>query len=171
MDSVPKGVPEPADGRLRGWDRCARPISDDEGACLLRLGEELRALRVKAGLSRLELAYGVLLSPGHVGHLELGYRRTRRSTLTRIVGVLVEAKPDLGPSDDLVDQLCEVAGPALAPETDFPRQVARTLRRKRRRQEREERAILREYAAWHRQRYGREPGQADNPERMGEPGS
>jgi transcriptional regulator with XRE-family HTH domain len=163
MGYVPKGVQEPPIGRLRAWDRCARPIGDLEGVYLMRLGEALRSLRVASGLTRSELAYGALLSPGHVVKLELGYRRTRRSTLTRIVEVLVEVDPDLGSPDDLVDRLCEVAGPALAPETAFSRQVARTLRRKRRRQEKEEHSIEREYARWFRQTYGREwPGQADN---------
>ncbi len=164
MEYAPKGVEKPVVGRLRDWDRCSRPISDAESAYLLRLGGELRSLRVQAGVDRHELAYGALLSVGHVVKLELGYRRTRRSTLARIVGVLVEAAPDLGPTDDLVDRLCALAGPALASETDFPRQVARTLRRKRRRQEKEERAIERAYARWYREGYGRDwPGQADNP--------
>lgn len=121
--------------RPREWDRCSRPISDLEGASLRRLGTELRRIRVEAGLSRTDLAYGALLSPAYIGKLELGYRRTRRSTLTRLVAVLLDANPDLGPVEDLVDRLCVLAGPALADETAFPRQVERTLRRKRRKQE------------------------------------
>lgn len=152
---------QPATMRLREWDRSRRPISDAEGAHLLRLGAELRRLRVASGLSRGTVAYRSFLGQGYVGKLERGCRRTRRSTLTRIVGVLVYANPDLGPVEDLVDRLCELAGPALADETAFPRQVERTLRRKRRRMELFEARAERLHAAMSDQQTGeRRPGNA-----------
>ena len=61
--------------------------------------------------------------------------RIRRSTLTRIVTYLVEITPNLGPEEDVVNHLCTLAGPGLAPESDHPREVEPTLRRKRPRQE------------------------------------
>lgn len=102
---------------------------------LVRLGDELRRLRHHVGLNRQALGQRCLLHHNHIGKLELGYRRTRRSTLGRIAAALEEISPDLGPVEELVARLCGLAGPALAPETDYPRQVERTLRRKMRRRE------------------------------------
>jgi hypothetical protein len=39
--------------------------------------------------------------------------------------VVVDANPDLGDVDALVDGMCEIAGPALATESDFPAKAER----------------------------------------------
>jgi hypothetical protein len=113
-----------------------RPITDDEKPYLQALGEELKALRWLAGLTWNQLAYSSLLSHSHICCLAYGLRRTRKSTLARIVDALVAANADLGPADHLLDHLCDVAGPALAPESDYSSHVARTLRRRAKRRER-----------------------------------
>jgi hypothetical protein len=113
-----------------------RPIQDDERPYLAALGTELTRLRQDAGLTRYQLAYASLLSAGHLAHLLYGCRRTRRSTLARMVDALVKANPDLGPVDALLEHLCDLAGPALAPESAYPQRVARTLRRRAKRRER-----------------------------------
>ena len=48
--------------------------------------------------------------------IEQGVRRTRRSTLERIAGALVKARPELGNADELLERLVVAAGPALARE-------------------------------------------------------
>jgi hypothetical protein len=113
-----------------------RPIESSEKPYLHALGEELKALRSQSGLTWMQVAHGSLLSYGHISALAYAFRRTRRSTLSRIVDTLVAANPDLGPADQLLDHLCGVAGPALAPESIYPDRVARTLRRRAKRRER-----------------------------------
>jgi hypothetical protein len=113
-----------------------RPITDDERPYLLALGAELKSLRGMSGLTRYQLAFDSLLSMSHLIDLFYGRRRTRRSTLTRIVDALVAANPALGPAQVLHERLCELAGPGLAPESTYPDTVARTLRRRARKRER-----------------------------------
>jgi hypothetical protein len=88
------------------------------------------ALRRRSGLTRRKVAYGSLISQGHTGALAYAKRRTRRSTLARIVDVLVAAQPSLGPADQLLEHLCEVARPALALAFAYPEHAARKWRRR-----------------------------------------
>jgi hypothetical protein len=120
--------------------------SEDERPFAIALGDELKALHWESRLTWQQVAERSLLSQGHLQCLCAGRKRTRRSTLTRLVSVFVEEEPWLGPVDDTVDYLCEIAGPALAAETDYPQKMARTLARRERRWTREGRiATLR---AW-----------------------
>ena len=91
-----------------------RPITAAEVPYLERLGAELRRLRrVEAGLSRSQLAVCAKMSDRQIEGIEVGTRRTRRSTLERIAHALVEGRadicnslriggwPELGPTSDL----------------------------------------------------------------------
>jgi hypothetical protein len=62
--------------------------------------------------------------------IELGTRRTRRSTLRRIAEALVQATPGGSCAATIADALMQAAGTALAPESGFRDRVDR--RRKRR---------------------------------------
>src|SRR5688500_4315628 len=79
------------------------------------LGSRLRSLRVDAGLSRRELAALLCMSLSTIVNLEMGRRRTRRSTLcelVRVLAVLCGEDPQ-----SLLAELVGLAGPALAAET------------------------------------------------------
>lgn len=118
------------------------PITDEERPYLEALGAEVRALRLGSHptaeermlrqargrvvrqpdqLRQVELANRSDLSAYQVGQIERGRRRTRRSTLQRIVAALVDE--DL--VEEVVDGLVEIAGPALAPESIHADRVAR----------------------------------------------
>ena len=70
------------------------------------------------------------ISVRHIEQIEDAIRRTRRSTLRRIVSALVEVKPELGDPAELLERLVVLAGPGLAPESEYRERVER--RRKRR---------------------------------------
>lgn len=119
----------------RRWQP-GKPISDEERPYLRALGVALRDLRAHTGLTVLQFCYRALITEGHFWHLVAGVRRTRRSTIARLVAAAVEANPELGPADPIVDRLCEVAGPALASESIYADRVERKLQRRARRRER-----------------------------------
>lgn len=106
--------------------RCRRPIEDHEVDYLLDLGAEIRTLREEAGLSRRELAWGAFVHESTIARIERGERRTRRSRLEDIVRVFAQK---YGYDDDtaaaLVEYLVEVAGPALAPESEYAQRIVR----------------------------------------------
>lgn len=116
-----------------------RPIRPEEIVPLEILGARLRLLRQEAGLSRDELAARADMTPRHLGALERGDRRTRRSTLSRLSEGMV------GPfaAPPLVEELVALAGPVLAPESRYTEQAARTLACRGRRGEVERRRRLR----------------------------
>lgn len=110
----------------RPASECRRPIEDAEVDYLLELGENVRFLREDAGLSRRELAWQAFVHPSTIERIEYGTRRTRRSTLERIAAALVEALGlDDGEAVGLVEYLVELAGPALAPESDHADRIVR----------------------------------------------
>jgi|GEM_PF-4817108 len=76
------------------------------------LGFALRRLRVGRGLTLEALAQAARVSPAAVCMLEHGHRRTRRSTLARLVEALVEAEA----FDRTMETLVSLAGGDLAPE-------------------------------------------------------
>jgi transcriptional regulator with XRE-family HTH domain len=116
--------------------RSRRPITDPgEIACLERLGRELARLRRAAALSIRDLAWCCEMHPRSISRLESGSRRTRRSTLERICDVYVSEDESLGPLDVLVDRLCALAGPGLAPESPWQARIERRRRRRSRRRE------------------------------------
>jgi transcriptional regulator with XRE-family HTH domain len=94
------------------------------------LGDNLSVLRVDAGLSQREFALGAGMSPKSIYRIEAGVRRTRESTLHRIAEVLVETEPNYGPVDRLTAYLVELAGPALAPESQYRDRVERRRARR-----------------------------------------
>ena len=117
--------------RLRRETR--RPIESWEVPHLERLGRLLRGLRKAAGMTQRGLARSAELSPWMLGQIELGTRRTRRSTLRRIARAIVAAHPNASTEDELTEQLVEAAGGALAPESGYR---ARVEQRRKRRAER-----------------------------------
>jgi transcriptional regulator with XRE-family HTH domain len=106
--------------RQRRWVPDSRPITDDEVPYLRALGDALRDLRRRSGLTGPELATAAQISAGHFGKLVGGTKRTRRSTLGRLVGMAVEANPALGPAEPILERLCEIAGPALVVDSTAP---------------------------------------------------
>jgi hypothetical protein len=97
-----------------------RPITDDELPYLQALGAAVRKMRDESGLTGKALAATALISEGQLGRIVAGTRRTKRSTLGRLVAVAVESNPDLGPADDLLARLCDIAGPSLVVDTSGP---------------------------------------------------
>ena len=78
-------------GRENERAACRRPLEPDELPRLEALGRRLRELRRWARLTQRELARAAELSERHVGRLEGGRRRTRRTTLERLCAALVSA--------------------------------------------------------------------------------
>ena len=118
--------------------RTRRPITSDEVPDLEVMGSELRRLRSDgAGLSRRALSIRAEISVRQIEQIERAIRRTRRSTLDRITEALALESPDMGDSSALVENLVELAGTALAPESIYRERVEkRRVRRwsKRRKQ-------------------------------------
>ena len=81
--------PAGCDWRDDERSRCRSPIEVWEMSHLESLGPRIRALRQDAGLSQATLGAATELSRTSIERVELGLRRTRRSTLERIVAVLV----------------------------------------------------------------------------------
>lgn len=104
-----------------------RPIDDTERPHLKRLGEILTDLRADAGLTQQTVAQRAHVTASLLCLLEHGRRRTRESTLRRIVVDGLE-KPDA------LDTCIQAAGPSLAPESEYAERVTR--RRERRWQKR-----------------------------------
>ena len=91
---------------------CGRPIRDHEIHDLQAMGFRLRSARSARGLSQRELAEAASLSRSSIERIEAGARRTRRSTLQRIVAAL-------GEEEALIDELAALAGHSLAPESEW----------------------------------------------------
>ncbi len=107
-----------------------RPILPAEIPYLEALGAGLKSLRKKAGLTQAQLAEAALMSACSVKRIEAGTRRTRTSTLTRIVNALnAESK---GVAD--LAALVATAGPALGREAVNTMAHERKHERRRRRQ-------------------------------------
>jgi hypothetical protein len=113
-----------------------RPLAEEERPYLRSLGEQLKDLHQSSGRTWFELANASLISKAHLENVAYGRKRTRRSTLARIVDALVEANPQLGPAQELLNRLCSIAGPALAPESDYQARVERKLARRAKARER-----------------------------------
>jgi DNA-binding XRE family transcriptional regulator len=92
---------------------CWRPLDDWELEHAAELGRRLRQLRLDARLPATHVADEAGVCRTTVWHLETGRRRTRRSTLVRLLQAV--GRPDL------VEELVAVAGPALAPESRWRR--------------------------------------------------
>ena len=112
---------------------------------MIAAGQELRDLRLDAGLSVRMLAGRAELSEWAIGAIEHAARRTRRSTLERIGRALDEPH--------LADHLTAILGPALAPESPWAARMERRRARRRRQAEREREQVRRwDEAARRRQR-------------------
>lgn len=136
-------------GRARERLDTRRPIKAAEIPHLEALGARLRELRRgRAGLSQERLAERAELSAGTIGRIEAGTRRTRFSTLERIAAALTDADPSLGESESLAVSLAGLAGPALAPESEYAERVERRRKRRwRKRRNRQEAGVQRQALA------------------------
>jgi transcriptional regulator with XRE-family HTH domain len=114
-----------------------RPIENHERPHLAELGIALRTLRQHAGLSRAVLADRAGMNPRSVGRIESGERRTRGSTLTRLLSALVNEDPTLGEMEYLLDGLVRRAGSALAAESPYRDRIEARRERRDKRKERE----------------------------------
>jgi transcriptional regulator with XRE-family HTH domain len=124
---------DPAGQLDQSVDPCRRPLEAWELPLLAALGERLRELREWAGLSQRLLGEAAELSADQVSRIERGRRRTRRSTLARLAGALAAHGRD---GDQVLAELLELVGSALAAESAFAgrverRRVARFDRRRR----------------------------------------
>lgn len=91
-----------------------RPIEPEEVPFLLRLGAAVVTLRSNAGIMQKDVAWAAQIQASTLCLIEKGRRRTRRSTLTRIVESIAMVDDSLD-VDATVDDLVALAGPALAP--------------------------------------------------------
>ena len=133
----------PAVVRMTAGDReragCRRPIDPSEVPYLESFGAALRELRGNVGLTQARLAELAQASASTIGKIEAGTRRTRRSTLGRIATALVGLHPDLGDADELADDLAVLAGPVLAPESEYADRISRRRERRWRKRQRQRR--------------------------------
>lgn len=135
--------------------RSRRPVEPVEVPHLEALGRRLREARAATGLTQAAIGSAAELSRNHLSSLERGVRRTRASTLERLASALTE---DGEAAAGLYRELVALAGPALAPESDYADRVERRRRRRSRQ------AVLRE--AWraraeeHRQQREKNAGRA-----------
>ena len=131
---------------------CRRPIPGAEVPQLEALGARVRQLREAAGLSRRKLADQAAVDKSTIERIEKGIRRTRRSTLERIVaGLVAEVEQPV-----VLEELVALAGPALAPESAYRDRVDR---RRAGRQSKGERARLRAERARGQRKFQREMGE------------
>lgn len=118
-----------------------RPIEDFERPHLEALGDAVRSMQQRSGLGPTELCLGASISTQQFWRIVHGQRRTKRSTLGRLVAVAVEANSSLGPSDEALDRLCRLAGPALVMDVTGPVEIAPAT----------EEEVRRRYDAWMKQ--------------------
>lgn len=126
-------MPMSAESRVRERASCRRPIHDDEIPHLEAMGDELRRMRLEAGLSWETVAHLASVNWLTVYRLESGVRRTRRPMLERlVVAILSTVDDDVTAAEvaDVVDHLIDLVGPALAGPSMYAGKVAdRRVRR------------------------------------------
>ena len=116
----------------RGPDLVSRPllgerINEVERPGLEALGQRLQAAREDAGLTRAKLADAVGMNRKSIWRIEVGARRTRVRTLAAMAQVIG------GSPEELVGELIELGGSAIAPESLYVDRIERRrLRRARR---------------------------------------
>jgi transcriptional regulator with XRE-family HTH domain len=105
----------------------SRPVTVDERPCLLALGGRLKAAREGAGWTRAQLADATGLNRKTIWRIEVGARRTRVRTLSVIAAVITDSP------EELVSELIELGGSAIAAESPYVDRIERRrLRRVRR---------------------------------------
>ena len=103
-----------------------RPLQPEEVPDLEAMGADLRRHRLDSGVTQQSLADRVGMNRVSISNIERGQVRTRRSTLTDLANALRA-------SDGTVDHWCELAGPALAAESEYADRIARRRARRQRR--------------------------------------
>lgn len=109
-------------GEVEGAVRPAnirRPLEAHELEPMRRLGRRVSELRMQTGLSHRVIAAGAVLTSRQLERIESAGRRTRRSTLDRILEAMLVGCPDLGDREVLLAELVALAGPALAGESPY----------------------------------------------------
>ena len=109
---------------------CRRPIVEWEVPWLAKLGACVRDCRKQAGLSQAVLAARAGLAERSLRRIEHGHRRTRTSTLQRLVAALVGGPAWNGMADEVMARLLEAAGPALADESEYRSRIEARRRRR-----------------------------------------
>jgi transcriptional regulator with XRE-family HTH domain len=103
------------------------PVTDDERPRLMALGSCLRAAREEAGWTRAQLADATGLNRKTIWRIEWGARRTRFRTLAAIAQLISDSP------EELVSELIELSGSAIAAESPYVDRIERRrLRRVRR---------------------------------------
>jgi transcriptional regulator with XRE-family HTH domain len=153
-----------------------RPILAREQPHLHRLGRLLSTTRRALSLTQEQVALEAGMHWTSLQRLELGTRRTRRSTLRRIAAVFVLHSPRLGPVETLLEDFVQAAGPALAEESAYAERVARrrALREDRdwqRALEKRRRDLAESLKRWERTEYGRSLSEQQRLERWQEAAS
>lgn len=112
------------------------PITEKELPHLVSLGGLVRGLREEFGLTQRALALLANVSASHISAIERARRRSRRSTLERIVGSVIT---DEDQATVRMEELLAAAGPALGlEENEAQRQrLVKRLERRHRRQGRQ----------------------------------
>lgn len=98
----------------RNVDRCRRPITERERPYLLEFGADVRRRRGERRLVDIQLVTGVSVSMQ--SRLERGLRRPRVSTLRKLADAYSSPSE---PPGTLVTKWAELAGPGLAPESEW----------------------------------------------------
>ena len=98
----------------RSRKACGRPIESHEIQFLEKLGSALKQIRERQNFTQRRLSRVSGFSQGYLSNIENGIRRTRRSTLEKLLN-------SLGATHYALDDLCDLAGPSLAEESKFRR--------------------------------------------------
>jgi transcriptional regulator with XRE-family HTH domain len=108
-------------------DLLSEPVTIDERSRLVTLGQRLMAARNDAGWTRAQLAAAVGMNRKSVWRMKVGTRRTRVRSLAVIAQVISDSP------EELVRELIELGGSAIAPESPYVERIERRrLRRVRR---------------------------------------
>jgi transcriptional regulator with XRE-family HTH domain len=103
------------------------PVTVDEHPRLMVLGRRLKVAREDAGWTRAQLADATGLNRKTIWRIEVGARRTRVRTLALMAQLIVDSP------EELVRELIELGGSAIAPESPYVDRIERRrLRRVRR---------------------------------------
>lgn len=104
-----------------------RPLEDREVPLLAALGSELRALRQQAQLTQAVPAWRAQIGERSLRRIEAGHRRTRTSTLRRLLFGF--GLPD---ADECLTRLLLLAGQVVAPESEHAERIDERRQRRHR---------------------------------------
>lgn len=100
-----------------------RPIDPSEVPHLQELGQEIRDQRMSLGLTLRTVADRAQITPSSLCMIEHGQRRSRASTLRRILTDGLEMP-------EVLENCIHLAGPSLAPESEYAERIERRRMRR-----------------------------------------